>query len=1519
MRKQYYIISLLVIFFNITADLIASHVVGGTLTYVYNGGSSYTVTLKLYRDCKPGTAGFDPSITITVLGNNGAKFTPTRNITIPLGTVTSIPSTLDPCAIPPSPIPCVEEGIYTKTVNNLPPNAGGYHLYWQREARNISILNTNVNPNSCTGNCTIIGCPCVGSSFYAYIPGFPVKWGEDFNLANSTTVDNGATSWTRSLGNPSPGDASVQNNTFQITGASNAKAKWTSQSISVSSCSSFNLNVDLSETGTLDPTDSIYVFYRINGGPQILFPTNGQLADDFTNAVASATGLVGTSVQIIIQVRFAAGSTSSKIYNFDNVLVSCNSFTNNSSPTFDLFPPVFICAGQQFTFDHSATDIDGDQLTYSFYTPFDGDNAVGGPKDPTFPNGNVISFQPIVWQPGYSATNPLGGAPPTLNTSTGLLTGIANTIGQFVVGVSVKETRNGVVLSQTLRDFQFNVVDCPIPPPPTAGPDISINQGCTAQISAGGFDPTTVVWNSIAPGPLGAYNSYLSCTSGCSNPVASQMPGAPPYVDYQVCGLSNSCSPSNNCDIVRVNFNPPLTVAINPSNPILCPNQTSINITANAGGGTPPYTYLWNNINPAQSITVGTGTYTVKLSDASGCPPAFASVNVTSSLITANAGADKTVCKQSPVTTLNGSVTVATGGTWSGGGGSFSPNNTTLSGATYTPSPTELANGYVNLILTTTGTGTCAPVSDTVRINYVNFDGVVATTTSPVNCFGGSDGSATINVSGGASPYSFSWNTVPANTTPTISNLSIGTYTVEIKNGLGCTTTATATITQPTPIALNTLVTDATCFGESNGSVSVTASGGNGPYTYFWQPGNQTTSSILNKTIGTYTVTVTDAKQCVNTGVYTINQPSPIAISISKSDVSCYNYSNGTATATVGGGTPPYIYNWSSGGTSPTATNLTANTYTLTVKDNKNCIGTNIVSITQPTKINVNINSSPETCNNLNNGIANASVTGGSAPYGYLWQPGAYTTSNISNLSAGTYTLSVTDAKNCTSVSNTTVTEPNPLSINFINQSNVSCFGGNDGTITANAVGGTPNYTFSWTPGGATTATLKNIIAGTYTVTITDSKGCVVTNSVTISQPQQLTAITSSTNETCDYLNNGTASVVASGGTPGYSYVWFPDLQTSANINALKAATYSVTITDAKGCTANASATITQPNPISLNLTSSNVKCYAGNDGTASVNPNGGNSPYSYMWSPGNNTTQNISNLSAGAYSVTVTDNSGCATNGQVTISQPIALAALYSKTNKTCSNLNDGTATAIPNGGTPGYTYLWQPGALTNATINNLNIGSYTLTITDTNGCDASSIVNITEPLPVTVSFTSQIDVSCFGGNDGYVAAAPMGGTPNYTYLWAPGGYTTAGISNLSAGNYSITVTDVNGCIANNNISINQPQQLTAITSSTNETCDYLNNGTASVVASGGTPGYSYVWFPDLQTSANINALKAATYSVTITDAKGCTANASATITQPNPISLNLTSSNVKCYAGNDGTASVNPNGGNSPYSYMW
>lgn len=1054
-------------------------------------------------------------------------------------------------------------------------------------------------------------------------------------------------------------------------------------------------------------------------------------------------------------------------------------------------------------------------------------------------------------------------------------------------------------------------------PKASTGPDISISQGCTRKINAAGFDSTTVSWVSVTNNPT--YNAYLSCTN-CLKPNVTPGVSPPSFVDYKVCGNS-VCGQV--CDTVRVFFTPPLSVTITPPNPVICntqnPNSTTLSATGSGGSGT--YTYLWNNINSSQTITVPGGFYTVVLSDGAGCSAsAIVEVKSFSSPPLAYAGQDKTVCKVTPTTMLNGTVTGAYGGIWSGGGGTFIPNNTTLN-ATYTPTSLELAAGFVDLTLTTTGNGTCNPASDIVHITYDNFTGVVTVVPAAVSCHGGNNGSATVNVTGGSPPHTFSWNTVPGQTVSTATNLSLGTYTVTATNSIGCTSTATVLITQPASIALTSTLVPVTCAGGSNGAVSIITSGGTPPFTYLWQPGGETTADINGKQAGSYTVTVTDFNGCQQQNHFTIIQPSPIAISFTPAPASCYNGNDGKAVSSVSGGTPPYTYNWSSGATSPDASGLPAGTYTLTVTDNLGCTASNTVLISQPAALTINPATVSESCNYANDGSATVSASGGNPGYTYQWQPGNLTSTSVNNLASGTYTVIATDTKGCTATGFATILEPAQQTINFISQVNVSCFSGNDGIVTASPAGGTPPYSYVWSPGGATVANRNNLPAGTYSVTVSDSKGCTATNNVTITEPSALLSISNASiaDVSCNGGNNGSVSITPAGGTPPYSYVWLPGNASTATASSLVAGTYTLTLKDSKGCQMVSNYTVNEPAATGVSFAETPVSCSNGSDGSLSATVTGGNSPYSYSWMPGAATTGSVTNLSAGTYTLTLSDSEGCTSTVTSVVTQPDPLELNPVITNVVCSGEGSGSIALTPSGGITPYTYLWSAGGQTASSIANLTIGTYSVTVTDGAACQTNASYSITQ-LSLTLALTP-VHVSCFGGNNGSVSALPAGGTPNFTYLWTPGGATTNSISNLSAGTYSLSVTDSKGCISQNTVEITQPALVSVNASATNKTCTNLNNGTATANPSGGTPGFTYIWQPGLQTTAIISNQPLGTYTVTATDSKGCSATASAVIGQPPPLVAGFTGqTNVStCYGANNGSVTASPSGGTPGYTYLW
>ncbi|NHM01733.1 T9SS type A sorting domain-containing protein [Flavobacterium difficile] len=564
-------------------------------------------------------------------------------------------------------------------------------------------------------------------------------------------------------------------------------------------------------------------------------------------------------------------------------------------------------------------------------------------------------------------------------------------------------------------------------------------------------------------------------------------------------------------------------------------------------------------------------------------------------------------------------------------------------------------------------------------------------------------------------------------------------------------------------------------------------------------------------------------------------------------------------------------------------------------------------------------------CNGSNNGSIAITPSGGIGPYTYSWSPSGATSATITGLSVGLYTVTITDNVGCQITRNFTITQPTSLSLNPNSQTNVSCNGGTNGAASVNpASGGAGGYTYNWTPGnpnGDGTTIVTGLSAGTWTCTVTDANGCFTTRNFTITQPASaVSGTTAVTNIACNGGTNGAINLTPTGGTPPYTFNWGGGI-TTEDRTGLSAGSYSVTITDANGCTGTINVTVTQPaSAVSGTRTVTNVFCFGGTNGAINLTPTGGTPPYTFNWG-GGITTEDRTGLSAGTYSVTITDANGCTGTVNVTVTQPAsAVSGTTVVTNVACFGGSNGAINLTPTGGTPPYTFSWG-GGITTEDRTGLSAGTYSVTITDANGCTGTvSGITVTQPASAVSGTTAVTNIACNGGTNGAINLTPTGGTPPYTFSWV-GGITTEDRTGLSAGSYSVTITDANACTGTVNVTVTQPTAISLASGAlTNVSCNGGSNGSASVSPTGGAGGYTYSWSPSGGTAATATGLSAGTYTVTVTDANGCTATRNFTITQPTTISLASGAlTNVSCNGGSNGSASVSPTGGAGGYTYSW
>ncbi len=835
-------------------------------------------------------------------------------------------------------------------------------------------------------------------------------------------------------------------------------------------------------------------------------------------------------------------------------------------------------------------------------------------------------------------------------------------------------------------------------------------------------------------------------------------------------------------------------------------------------------------------------------------------------------------------------------------GTALSPALGTITVAFTTPAMTEF-----NLLTRTAFVPVITPLSPVRTQHCLNIPSVLSTTATSTNvaCFGGCTGTGTANPTGGTAPYTYLWNPT-GQVTQVATGLCAVTYTVTVTDNVGATATTTVVITQPAS-AVSASITSSgnvSCNGGSNGTATVTPSGGTPGYTYSWAPSGGTNPTATGLVANTYTVTVTDANGCTTTQTVTITQPAALTLSTSSTPSGCVS-PTGTATATPGGGTPGYTYNWNpSAQTTPVATALGAGTYTVTVTDANGCTITQTIVVSTAGAPALTLSSQTNVlCNGGSTGSANMTASGGTSPYTYSWSPSGGTNANATGLAANTYTVTVTDANGCTATQTVIITQPTAIGAT-ISSTQTGC-SSSTGTATVTPSGGTPGYTYVWNPTSQVTQTATGLGAGTYTVTITDANNCTFTQTVSVTVAGAPSVLLSSqVNVSCNGGNDGSAIMTASGGTSPYTYSWAPAGGTNANATGLTANTYTITVTDANGCTATQVVTILQPTAISIASSSTLTGCTTA-VGTATATPTGGTPGYTYLWS-NSQVTQTATGLAAGTYTVTVTDANGCTMTQTVIVSANNTLALTASSASANCTSAT-GTATANPSGGTAPYTYLWSNSQVTQ-TATGLVAGTYTVTVTDVNGCTITQTVTVTSINPLTIS-SSSTQTGC-GSPDGTATGTAGNGTTPYTYSWS-NGQTTQTATGLSAGTYTITITDANGCTITQSVAVTQTTGPVATASASVTTITV--GGSAQLTASGGG---TYLWTPSTALSCTTcpnpiaTPAQTTTYCVTVIDTNGCSDSSCVTITVdipcgkifvPNAFSPNFdTENDQECIEGN-------------------
>ena len=795
------------------------------------------------------------------------------------------------------------------------------------------------------------------------------------------------------------------------------------------------------------------------------------------------------------------------------------------------------------------------------------------------------------------------------------------------------------------------------------------------------------------------------------------------------------------------------------------------------------------------------------------------------------------------------------------------------------------------------------------------------------NCANDSTGKGIIHTVGVNPPYTYTWSS-PFGVDSTLNNVPAGSYTVTVTDAHTCTATASLTITQPLAITLTPDIIQPGC-SASAGSAYMSYAGGTEPFSFIWSNG-PTTQNDPNLFAGTYNITATDANGCKATGSVAIVAAAPMTLAANITNATCAA-SDGSIATTVSGGNAPYTYQWSTAPvqTTPTATGLAANSYSLTVTDAITCSITAIFAVSQPPPgMTASLLVTDIPCFGQGTGGINTNSSGGSPPYSYVWSNGS-TSANVNNLAAGPYQVTINDQTGCGFILDTTITQPDSALFATVTETDIKCNGQNTGTATVVAVGGTRGYTYAWnsTP-VQTNQVANNLPQNQYIVTVTDANQCTFTATTTVNQPAVLTISETHVDVLCYGASTGSATATANGGVQPYSYHWnTAPVDTGSTAPNLPSATYNVIVTDANLCTATTSSVIGQPvSPLAVTDTLIQPICFGQTPATASATASGGTpgAGYSYLWNTSPpQTTQVISNIPAGTYTIVVTDANACTVSDSIVVTTPTALVLNPVVVNVLCFGNNTGSIATNASGSYGNYTYLWSTAPVqTTSTATQLIAGNYNVTVTDMHGCTASAANVVTQPAAPLTLTTDSTNVLCFGANTGAASVTANGGTTAYTYAWnTTPQQNTAALISLIAGNYKVTVTDANACTNTAAVIVTQPAAPLQATPTIHDIlCNGDNNGSINVADNGGTTPYTYAWAPVSATTQNVSNLAAGNYSTTVTDANSCTLVLSnMQVTEPAALSLSTAVTNVSCPHHGDGQINTNTNGGLQPYTYNW
>lgn len=769
------------------------------------------------------------------------------------------------------------------------------------------------------------------------------------------------------------------------------------------------------------------------------------------------------------------------------------------------------------------------------------------------------------------------------------------------------------------------------------------------------------------------------------------------------------------------------------------------------------------------------------------------------------------------------------------------------------------------------------------------------------SCAGADDGQLFLQFRGSTAGYSLLLNERPLPPAPMIDSLAPGNYRLTYTNGTGCSQVDSFRIDEPEPLRLRLATQQPPrCAGTTTGMVELAASGGSADYRYRLDSLPYTAEpQFSGLASGTYRASVLDSLGCTDSLSFRLSEPDSLQITFNTQPVGCQGAADGAISARVSGGTGSYRYRWSNGSTRPDQGGLAAGRYCLTVTDGVGCTLTRCETLAIPATLQIDtIISTMARCYGEASGQAVVRVAGGLPPYRYRWNdPLAQLADTAVLLSAGTYTVVVTDSRGCTAQGTTQVGQPDTL-MSRIELTNVSCLGLSNGRARALVSGGRMPYRFDWSGGGMRQGeSIDGLAPGTYQVTITDAGGCKITDSLSISEPgDSLRLGVEQLRSGCQGLRQNVVRATAAGGYGNFRFQW-SDGREGAELTGVDTGRLIVTLTDAGGCRLRDTVVVRDLPAVDFLLITEPPTCRGDNNGAMGITRLSGGagqseSDYTFAWSTGSREIA-ITNLSGGReYGVTVTGPAGCTRERRRLLPDPEPVSFELESQPVSCYGGKDGAVRLVnvtgPNDTL--FTIRWNEGAgmVKGREITGLPAGRYTLTVTDSEGCSETGLVTIAQPEPLRLSLTTQ-EPNCFGVAGGSIATQISGGVGPYRFSWS-NGQQGAAIEQLPAGDYAVTATDEAGCTISARTSLRSPNNIATDTQVRAVTCAGDRDGRISITPQGGTPPYRYSLNDiDYSGSNTFVGLSAGNYTIFIRDGEGCTYLTATTVPEPPAISVTL------------------------------